>query len=134
MKPKFHALLPALFIAAGFFIAAGPAANCVSAQATVSDPVVVKSPKPSKKPLKFVGLVISANAATLTARSTSNASLLQTFSYSPGVRAQMVKILNKGGYQYGDKVRVEYAPGTTVAISLKGKASKPRVFSTPSSK
>jgi len=134
MKLNIRALLPALLMAAGFLIVAGPAANCVGAQGIVSDPVVVKSPKPSKKPLKFVGLVISANAATLTARSVDNAMLLQTFSYSPGVHSQMIKILNKGGYQYGDKVRVEYAPGTTVALTLKGKASKPRIFSTPTSK
>jgi hypothetical protein len=134
MKLNFRAWLPVLVMAAGMLIAAGPAANCVAAQGTVSDPVVVKSPKPSTKHLKFVGLVISANAATLTARSTSNASLLQTFSYSASVRAQMVKILNKGGYQYGDKVRVEYAPGTTIALSLKGKASKPKTFGTPTSK
>jgi maltoporin len=134
MKLNPRALLPALLMAAGISFAAGAAATRVGAQGTVSDPVLLKTPKPNKKPLKFVGLVISANAASLTARSDSNASLLQTFSYSPGVRAQMVKILNKGGYQYGDKVRVEYAPGTTVALSLKGKASKPRKFTTPATK
>jgi hypothetical protein len=134
MKLNNRALLQAILMAVGFAFVAGPAASPVAAQAPVSEPVVIKTPKPSKKPLKFVGLVISANAASLTARSADNAMLVQSFSYSPGVHSQMVKILNKGGYQYGDKVRIEYAPETTVALSLKGKASKPRKFTTPGSK
>ena len=59
--------------------------------------------------------------------------LTQTFSYSPEVRDQMIKILNKGGYQYGDKVVIHYKPGTTTAVKLQGKPSKPRVFTSPSS-
>ncbi len=133
MKPNPRVLLSALLIALGCAFAAGPAANSVSAQ-TVTDPVVVKTPKPTKKPLKFVGLVISANAGSLTARSIDNASQLQSFSYSPSVRAQMINTLKKGGYQYGDKVHIQYAPGTTVALSLKGKASKPKKFATTGSK
>jgi hypothetical protein len=37
----------------------------------------------------------------------------------------MQKIIDKGGYQYGDKVTVYYDPTTHQAVRVKGKASKP---------
>ncbi len=85
-----------------------------------------------RKPLKFDGQVIASNSATITVRSKENAMLTQTFTYSPAVRDQMIKILNKGGYQFGDKVVIHYTPGTTTAIKLQGKPSKPRIFTSPS--
>jgi hypothetical protein len=36
----------------------------------------------------------------------------------------MQKIIDKGGYQYGDKVTVYYEPATSSAIKFKGKPSK----------
>ncbi len=75
--------------------------------------------------------VIASNSATMTVRSKENAMLTQTFTYIAGVRDQMIKILNKGGYQFGDKVVIHYKPGTTEAVRLQGKPSKPRVFTTP---
>jgi hypothetical protein len=50
---------------------------------------------------------------------------LHTFTYSPEIRDQMQKILNAGGYQYGDKVVVWYRRGGDVALKIKGKPSKP---------
>jgi hypothetical protein len=85
----------------------------------------------TEKPLKFDGQVIAANSATITVRSKENPMLTQTFSYDPAVRDQMIKILNKGGYQFGDKVVIHYRPGTTTAVKLQGKPSKPRIFSSP---
>ena len=37
----------------------------------------------------------------------------------------MQKIVDSGGYQYGDKVTVLYEPATSKAIKVKGKPSKP---------
>jgi hypothetical protein len=37
----------------------------------------------------------------------------------------MQKIIDTGGYQYGDKVTVFYEPATLKAIKFKGKPSKP---------
>jgi len=75
--------------------------------------------------------VIASNSATITVRSKDNAMLTQTFTYTPEVRDQMIKILNKGGYQFGDKVVIHYTPGSTTAVKLQGKPSKPRTFSSP---
>lgn len=119
-KPSSIAAL--LVLAAGLAFASGPA----MAQAQVSDPVVVKSPKPSTKLLKYSGTVIIANASSITLRNPKNPQLSQAFSFSPEVRDQMVKILSKGGFQYGDKVTVEHPTGSNVAEHLHGKPSKPR--------
>jgi hypothetical protein len=37
----------------------------------------------------------------------------------------MQQIVDKGGYQYGDKVTVYYDPATMKAAKFKGKPSKP---------
>ncbi len=37
----------------------------------------------------------------------------------------MQKIFDAGGYQYGDKVAILYKPGSTVALRIAGKPSKP---------
>lgn len=117
-----------LAVAAGLAFSSGR----VAAQAVPLSTDLPVSTKPAKvKPLKFDGQVIASNSATITVRSKENAMLTQTFTYTPEVRDQMIKILNKGGYQFGDKVTIHYTPGTTTAVKLQGKPSKPRTFSSP---
>ena len=36
----------------------------------------------------------------------------------------MQKLMDQGGYQYGDKVRILYQQGQTVALRVRGKPSK----------
>ncbi len=50
---------------------------------------------------------------------------LYTFTYSDHIRDKMQKLFDKGGYQYGDKVEIWYRQGTTIALKIKGKPSKP---------
>jgi hypothetical protein len=128
MKLNPRILLPILAIAAVVTFSSGRVAAQAQPLSTLP-PTITKS----QKPLKFDGQVIAANVATITVRSRENAMLTQTFSYSPAVRDRMIKILNKGGYQFGDKIVIHYTPGTTTAIKLQGKPSKPRVFSAPNS-
>ena len=58
-------------------------------------------------------------------RSLVNEREIHTFSYSDRIRDQMQKMLDQGGYQYGDKVVIWYQPGTEMALRIKGKPSKP---------
>jgi hypothetical protein len=37
----------------------------------------------------------------------------------------MQQIIDKGGYQYGDKVKLEYDPQSMKVVKFKGKPSKP---------
>jgi hypothetical protein len=50
---------------------------------------------------------------------------IHTFLYSDHIRGQMQNLFNHGGYQYGDKVKILYQPGSEIALNIKGKPSKP---------
>jgi hypothetical protein len=120
--------LPGLLLLGGF--CCSPA----TAQAPVVTPIVVDTavpivinavkPKPSKW-AKFEGTVMHANIAQITARAKGNDLGIQTFPLGEKVSAKMQQIIDKGGYQYGDKVTIFYDPGTMKVMNIKGKPSKP---------
>jgi hypothetical protein len=126
MKLNPRIFVVVLVIAAGVTFTSGR----VAAQAVPLSTDLPVKPK-AVKPLKYDGQVIASNSATITVRSKENPMLTQTFTYSPAVRDQIIKILNKGGYQFGDKVVIHYTPGTVTAVKLQGKPSKPRMFTSP---
>jgi hypothetical protein len=90
-------------------------------------PMIVKlAPKP--KPtgvLKFDGYIIHANPAQVTVRAKGNDLGIQTFPLNQEVSAKMQKIVDNGGYQYGDKVTVYYDASSHTAVKIKGKPSRP---------
>jgi hypothetical protein len=91
-------------------------------------PIVAKvlTPKPKNTGLgKFEGYVMHANSAQVTVRAKGNDLGIQTFVLNENVSAQMQKIIDKGGYQYGDKITIYYDPQTQKAVKIKGKPSKP---------
>jgi hypothetical protein len=65
-----------------------------------------------------------ANIAQITVRAKGNDLAIRTFPLSPDAAAKMQQIVDKGGYQYGDKVTVLYDPTSQRAIKIKGKPSK----------
>jgi hypothetical protein len=89
--------------------------------------IVVQTIKPKKQSLypKFEGTVMNSNNVLITVRSKENELAVRTFTLSEEASAKMQKIIDKGGYQYGDKVTVFYDPTTNKALKVKGKASKP---------
>jgi acyl-homoserine lactone acylase PvdQ len=91
-------------------------------------PIIVNAVKPKPKPsglTKFQGYVQHANIAQITVRAKGNDLAIQTFSLSEAAAAKMQQIIDKGGYQWGDKVTIYYDPATLKAIKFKGKPSKP---------
>jgi hypothetical protein len=90
-------------------------------------PIVVNAvkPKPPVGTIKFEGFVMNANIAQITVRAKGNDLSVQTFALSPEVSARMQAIVDKGGYQYGDKVTIYYDAATQQAKKIKGKPSKP---------
>jgi hypothetical protein len=93
-------------------------------------PIVVNTvnaikPKPKPGVAKFEGYVMNANIAQITLRAKGNDMALQTFALSQAASAKMQTIVDKGGYQYGDKVTVYYDQTNLQAIQVKGKPSKP---------
>ncbi|MGC2828129.1 MAG: hypothetical protein WB627_02540 [Candidatus Acidiferrum sp.] len=91
-------------------------------------PIIVNTLKPKSKTAglgKFEGYVVNANLAQITVRAKGNDMSLESFALSQQVAAKMQTIIDKGGYQYGDKVTVYYDPTTKKALKIKGKPSKP---------
>jgi hypothetical protein len=112
-------------LAAAFAIAAGVALAAAPVRAQMSDtpPIVVK-----QKPVKQTWLnavVIHADNNSIMVHDAKNSLNILTFTYSAALRDKMQKILDNGGYQSGDKVRILYEPGKTEAVNIRGKPSKP---------
>lgn len=119
-----------MLLAAGVF--SSPAAAQVPVVAPIvvdtAVPIVVQAIKPKPKVnglAKFEGFVLHANIAQITARAKGNDMSILTFSLSQEASAKMQQIVDKGGYQYGDKVTIYYDAATMKASKFKGKPSKP---------
>jgi hypothetical protein len=83
------------------------------------------TPKPKPGVQKFQGLFVHGNPAQVTLRQSGNEMDIQTFPLSQEASAKMQKVIDKGGYQYGDKVTVYYDSTTHKALKFKGKPSRP---------
>jgi hypothetical protein len=91
-------------------------------------PIVVKTltPKPKLTGVqKFEGYYVNGNAAQVTLRAKGNDLGIQTFALNQTASGHMQKIIDQGGYQYGDKVTIFYDPTSLVALKIKGKPSRP---------
>jgi hypothetical protein len=122
--------VPALFLAAFSSAPVRAQAPAVVAPIVVDTavPIIIGAVKPKPKHtglVKFEGYVQTANIAQITLRAKGNETSLQTFTLTQAASVKMQSIVDKGGYQYGDKVTVYYDPTTRQAFSFKGKASKP---------
>lgn len=120
-----------MFVVAGVFSLPAAAQGPVTVPIIVADtaaPIIIAAVKPKPKPTglgKFEGFVMHANNAQITLRAKGNDMTIRTFPLSQAMSAKMQQIVDKGGYQYGDKVTVYYDPATEQAIKFKGKPSKP---------
>ena len=116
----------AVLAAAAFFCP--PAAAQAPIVVDTAVPILVNAIKPKPKAnglVKFEGFVMHANIAQITARAKNSELTIQTFPLSQETSAKMQQIVDKGGYQYGDKVTIYYNPTTMQAMKVKGKPSKP---------
>jgi hypothetical protein len=89
-------------------------------------PIVIKAltPKPSGLG-KFEGFVMNANITQITVRAKGEDMAVQTFTLSEQASAKMQQAIDKGGYQWGDKVTILYDPSSRKAVRIKGKPSRP---------
>ena len=88
-------------------------------------PIVVNAVKPKPTGLaKFDGYVMNATTAQITVHAKGDDMSIRTFSLAPAASTKMQQTIDKGGYQYGDKVSVMYDPSSMQAVKVKGKASK----------
>ena len=131
MKQTLHlAVIAALGLAALATLGAPKA----SAQDPILTPIIVDTavpiivnavtPKPKNIGLvKFEGFVMSANTAQVTVRAKGNDMAIRSFALSQPAATKMQQIVDKGGYQYGDKITVYYDPQSLEAMKFKGKPS-----------
>lgn len=116
---KKPSILAALLLLLAFAAVFSPS---VQAQVDTSSPIVVKQSRP--RPIWLAGNVVRADGKAIVISERNNPRAIHTFTYSGKSLAKMTTILNEGGYQSGDKVKVLYQPGDTVALDLHGKPSK----------
>jgi hypothetical protein len=114
--------------AAGFGAAPSVAQTPIPvAPVVLGAPIVIGAIAPKSKTTglgKFEGYVQNANIAQITVRARNNETSLQTFTLSQAASQKMQTIVDRGGYQYGDRVTIYYDPQTKQAIKIKGKPSK----------
>lgn len=117
-------------LAAGLAISAG-AAQAQVAESVVAAPIITKvirtiTPKGAPAGTSWLkGEVIFASANAIVVREQGNELAIHSFSFAPELKDKMQTILDKRGYQYGDKVNILYQSGQTVALRIHGKPSKP---------
>jgi hypothetical protein len=117
-----------LVLAAAMATLSAPAGAQTSA-AKVSDPIVVHPVVTGTPTKKHSGTwmkaeFLHADNNSMVVSEQGNERMIHTFTYNPQVKAKMQQIINAGGYQYGDKIKIKYTPGTTVALKIHGKPSK----------
>ena|SRR5271168_2481073 len=119
----------ALLLAGAWAAAANAQSPAVVAPIVVDTavPIIVNAvkPKPPVGTVKFEGYVLHANLAQITVRAKGNDLSIQTFALTPNASAKMQQIVDKGGYQYGDKVTIYYNAANQQAVKITGKPSKP---------
>src|SRR5271156_2987684 len=98
---------------------------CARAQSTVNatTPIVVK-----EKPAKAVWMkaeVVHADLHSIIVKEQDNSMMVHTFTYSEKAQNKMNQIIDDGGYQVGDKVKIRWMPGAAEALDIKGRPSKP---------
>src|SRR6266576_5394700 len=103
--------LPLMLAAAGVFSspAAAQAPVVVPIVVDTAVPIIISAVKPNPKLTgldKFEGFVMHANNAQITVRAKGNDMAIRTFPLSQAASSRMQKIIDQGGYQYGDKVTV----------------------------
>jgi hypothetical protein len=116
--------------AAGLAISATPARAQAPVAAAAAAPIVsevvstvVGKPKPKGEWLK--AKVIHTDANSIIVCEQANERMCHTFTFAAPLKDRMTEIANKGGYQYGDAVKIRHMQGETEALEIKGKPSKP---------
>lgn len=123
--------LGALGLLALTFLAPGRAAaqDPILTPIIVSEaaPIIVNAVKPKPKPgtQKFEGYFLHANTAQVTVKARGDDQSIQTFPLSQAASEKMQRIIDNGGYQYGDKITVYYDTQSHQALKIKGKPSRP---------
>jgi hypothetical protein len=125
------AFLPSAARAQDPVTASAAASAAAAAVAKVASPVITKvydvvtRQKPTPEGSEWLKAeVIHADAVTLIVRERDNGMAVHTFNFSADLQPKMQAMLDKGGFQYGDRVSILFMPQQTVALRVHGRPSK----------
>lgn len=65
-----------------------------------------------------------ASTVQVTVRAKDNDMSIRTFPLTGEAASKMQQFVDKGGFQYGDKITIFYDPSSLQAVKFKGKPSK----------
>jgi hypothetical protein len=129
---KNYKIIASSLVLAGALAFSGSPARAQAAQAAaVVAPIIVKvldAVTPESKPKDSNWLkaeIVHADSHSIIVREQKNEMAIHTFNFAPELQDKMQGIIDRGGFQYGDKVSILYMPGQTVALRIHGKPSKP---------
>jgi hypothetical protein len=103
------------------------AASAAQAQDSTLNVTNLSSVTVQQTPAKAVWLraeVVHADRNSIVVREQGNDLAIHTFTYGPTLKTRMEAIADQGGFQSGDKVRILYKQGQTIALKIHGKPSK----------
>jgi hypothetical protein len=121
----------ALLLVAGLVPAAHSAAlagrGAAQSLPAAQNTPVSTMPAPHPRQVNFHGEVINQTSTFITVRDLdpNHPNELRTFTFAPQLKPKMQSILAAGGYQHGDKVVVTSLAGSSVALNVHGRRSKP---------
>jgi hypothetical protein len=123
------------FLCGAFALAlalSAPPARGQAETAAIAAPIIAKAidtitSRPNANPNHewLKGEVIHADSQTIIVSEQGNERMIHTFTVSPALKDHMQSIVDRGGYQYGDKVKILHDHGQTVALKVSGRPSKP---------
>jgi hypothetical protein len=117
---NYKILAAAMLCAAVAMVAPTPVRAQITGDSSAA-PVVVKQSPVKAQWLR--GEVIHADQNSIIVRETDNEMKIHTFTYAEKARDKMSRILDAGGYQTGDHVKIRWIPGTAEALDIKGRPS-----------
>ncbi len=118
-------LIAALAMGAAPARAQDPVSTAVAVTAPIVVHTIARKRAESHSGTWMKAELLHADNNSMVVSEQGNERVIHTFTYSPEVKARMQKIMDSGGYQYGDKIKIRYTPGQTVALKIHGKPSKP---------
>jgi hypothetical protein len=109
-------------ILGAFCAAALACAFCsVPSPARAAQQIIVQQ---SSKPVWLKAEVVHFDRHSMVVRDAADNLRVLTFTYAASAQPGVEKALDKGGYQYGDMIKIKYMPGQTIALAVHGKLTK----------
>jgi hypothetical protein len=121
----------ALFCATALLAVSAPSARAQVVTEPVRTPISTATNTPvvvKQKPAKAVWMkaeVIHSDRHTLIVREQDNGVVIHTFTFSEKAKDKIEQVQDEGGYQTGDRVKILWLPGSSEALKIKGRPSKP---------